>query len=310
MHLQNFFFFVILAITPKQAYTGWVDSTSIITASTSTITASTSTAAATTTTLGWNWNKNYRVEDSEENYKKKPSYNDRDRYNDNYPSYGDKNNDDDDYNRDYKPSKSRSSKRKRYSPDDMGHMNVYIREPSRDGKRKKPRRFRFSVARYERSRFPTFGPLINFLPWLPIFVDRLTKQTFIYSVTHGVYILPPLINFYGKLISVAELIVSGYASLVSTGAPPPPAIDIAPLVQPGPVVGPGAPVIDPKTGGFKGGVRTEYGSFILPKYPKILEDEEESSFSQQDQGRYSGKNNYRSQSRPNYGDQTISDGGY
>jgi hypothetical protein len=43
-----------------------------------------------------------------------------------------------------------------------------------------------------------------------------------------------VINFYGDLFSIAELIASGYASLVSTGAPPPPAIDVAPLVRPGP----------------------------------------------------------------------------
>jgi hypothetical protein len=49
-----------------------------------------------------------------------------------------------------------------------------------------------------------------------------------------VYILPPLINFYGRLISIAELIASGYASLVGTGLPPPAALDIAPLVQPTP----------------------------------------------------------------------------
>jgi hypothetical protein len=36
------------------------------------------------------------------------------------------------------------------------------------------------------------------------------------------------------MYSVAELIASGYASLVSSGAPPPPALDVAPLVRPGP----------------------------------------------------------------------------
>jgi len=35
----------------------------------------------------------------------------------------------------------------------MGHMNIYLREPSKDGKRRKPKRFRFPVARYERRRF-------------------------------------------------------------------------------------------------------------------------------------------------------------
>ncbi len=30
-----------------------------------------------------------------------------------------------------------------------------------------------------------FSPLLSLLPWLPIFVDRLTKQTIIYSPTGG-----------------------------------------------------------------------------------------------------------------------------
>lgn len=48
------------------------------------------------------------------------------------------------------------------------------------------------------------------------------------------YVLPPLINFFGKLISVAELIASGYASLVSTAVPPPPGFNAAPLFSPTP----------------------------------------------------------------------------
>jgi len=42
-----------------------------------------------------------------------------------------------------------------------------------------------------------------------------------------------VINFYGQRFSIAQLIASGYVSLVSSGAPPPPAVDVAPLVQPG-----------------------------------------------------------------------------
>jgi hypothetical protein len=201
-------------------------------------------------------------DDDDNSYNTKPSYND-----------------DDDYQ-----SAENSSPRKRKTPDDMGHMNIYLREPSKDGKRRKPKRFRFPVARYERRRFPkTFGPLVSFLPWLPIFADRLTKQTIIFSPTGGIYIIPPVINFYGKLISVAQLIASGYASLVSSGAPPPPAVNVAPLVQPGPVVGPGVPTINPETGGFKGGVRTQFqSSFSGPKYPKAVA--EQADYSQQDQG--------------------------
>ena len=47
-----------------------------------------------------------------------------------------------------------------------------------------------------------------------------------------VYILPPLINFYGKMFSVAELIMSGYASLVSSGIQPTGPINMMPYFQP------------------------------------------------------------------------------
>ena len=49
-----------------------------------------------------------------------------------------------------------------------------------------------------------------------------------------VYIIPPLINFYGQRFAVAQLIKWGYASLVSSGAPVGPGLDVAPLVQPPP----------------------------------------------------------------------------
>ena len=48
-----------------------------------------------------------------------------------------------------------------------------------------------------------------------------------------VYIIPPVINFVGKRFAVAQLIKWGYASLVSTGVPPGPGVNVAPLVQPG-----------------------------------------------------------------------------
>jgi len=43
-----------------------------------------------------------------------------------------------------------------------------------------------------------------------------------------------LINFYGQRFAVAQLIKWGYASLVSGGTPPPPNLNVAPLVQPPP----------------------------------------------------------------------------
>ncbi|CAF2766104.1 unnamed protein product [Rotaria sp. Silwood2] len=175
---------------------------------------------------------------------------------------------DDDDDQDIKPSR-KQSKRRRKSPDYVGHMNIYLRGSSKGGKKPKPQRFRFPVARYDRRRFPPFGPLINFLPWLPIFVERRTKQTIIYSPQGGVYILPPVVNFYGKVYSVGQLIASGYASLVSTGGPPPPAVDVAPLVQTGAVVGPGVPTVNLATGGFSGAIQTSFGSFTVPSYSNL-----------------------------------------
>ena len=82
-------------------------------------------------------------------------------------------------------------------------MNIYIRDSYKGGKKSRPKRHRFPVARYERRRFRTyrcwlnrslsivlffsasFGPLVSFLPWVPIFADRVTKQTIIYSPTGG-----------------------------------------------------------------------------------------------------------------------------
>ena len=229
-------------------------------------------------------------EDDDDSYKRKPSYKDSgDEYDNEYSSnenegYKDK------YDDDYKPSKSRSSKRVRiefWSLIAVRSFSLrFIRRntrtildtwtstfaiPTKMARRADPSDTAFQwlvtnavdfvrinadgVFPEHRAflRLASFGPLVSFLPWIPIFADRVTKQTIIYSPTGGgecflsskrhartmfmtwlVYILPPLINFYGRLISVAELIASGYASLVGTGVPPPPALDIAPLVQPTP----------------------------------------------------------------------------
>ena len=47
-----------------------------------------------------------------------------------------------------------------------------------------------------------------------------------------VFIIPPLINFNGRRFAVAQLIKWGYASLVSSGAPILPGVDVGPLVPP------------------------------------------------------------------------------
>ncbi|CAF4037702.1 unnamed protein product [Rotaria sp. Silwood2] len=213
-----------------------------------------------------NGTKTNAMKDGNDNDEKKSDRDDNDEdSNEKRPSKYD---DDDDDDQDIKPSR-KQSKRRRKSPDYVGHMNIYLRGSSKGGKKPKPQRFRFPVARYDRRRFPPFGPLINFLPWLPIFVERRTKQTIIYSPQGGVYILPPVVNFYGKVYSVGQLIASGYASLVSTGAPPPPAVDVAPLVQTGAVVGPGVPTVNLATGGFSGAIQTSFGSFTVPSYSNL-----------------------------------------
>ncbi|CAF5103137.1 unnamed protein product, partial [Rotaria sp. Silwood1] len=62
-----------------------------------------------------------------------------------------KNNDDDD-DTDVRPSR-KQSKRRRKSPDYVGHMNIYLRGSSKSGKKGKSKRFRFPVARYDRRRY-------------------------------------------------------------------------------------------------------------------------------------------------------------
>ncbi|UJR12589.1 hypothetical protein I4U23_016765 [Adineta vaga] len=146
---------------------------------------------------------------------------------------------------------------KRRIPYDLGHMHIYIHKRNRH----KYQRHRFPVARYDRHRMPLRGPFLNFMPWVPIFADRLTKQTIIYSPAGGVYIIPPLINIYGQLFSVAQLIASGYASLVSSGMSLNGNIDMLNYFQPQPLMGPGIPVINPLTGGFIGGMYGNFGSF-------------------------------------------------
>ncbi|CAF1082072.1 unnamed protein product [Rotaria magnacalcarata] len=169
-----------------------------------------------------------------------------------------------------KPSKSNkgknaksSGKKKRpaKSPDYIGRMYIYFPNKAATGKKQKPVKVPFPVARYDRRRFPKFGPLYTFLPWLPIYVEPRSKQTIIYSPVGGVYILPPVVNFYGDIYSVAELIANGYASLVSTGAPPPPSVDVSPFVQTGSLGGTNIPTVNPNTGGFTGAVTSDFTGY-------------------------------------------------
>lgn len=146
------------------------------------------------------------------------------------------------------------------------------------------------VKNYKKFPFHQFPPLISIAPWLPIFYDKLTYQTFIFSITGGLYIIPPIINFYGQRFAVAQLIKWGYASLVSSGVPPPPAVNVAPLVQPGPPVvagAPGAPAGKPAAGYKKDyAVQTEFPKF-RPR-PDYLQKAVNNPPSAQGPGPYSG----------------------
>ncbi|CAF1662979.1 unnamed protein product, partial [Adineta ricciae] len=141
-------------------------------------------------------------------------------------------------------------------PADMGRMSVYMNNDNQRSYKK----YDFPVARYSRQHNPLRGPFLNFMPWVPIFADRFTKQTIIYSPT-GLYILPPLVNTYGHLFSVAQLLASGYASLVGSGSSLYGNIDMLRYFQPLPLLGSGIPTISPITGGFGSAMRGDFGTF-------------------------------------------------
>ncbi|UJR06892.1 hypothetical protein I4U23_011181 [Adineta vaga] len=180
-------------------------------------------------------------------------------------------------------------------------MNIYMRKENRGGNGQRPKPLRFPVARYNRNQLPLHGPFLSFMPSIPMFVDRLTKQTIIFSPSGGTYIIPPLINFYGKMYSVAELIAYGYASLVSSGVPPIPPMNFLPYFQPTPLYGPDIPRINPMTGSFSDGVRTNYHSFKIPKYESSnYESSEEENYNDEDHYDRRPKYRERNDRRPRY----------
>ena len=108
-----------------------------------------------------------------------------------------------------------------------------------------------------------------------------------------------MINFFGRRFSIADLIASGYASLVSSGAPPTGPINMMPYFQPIPclfevfdslsvffftfvVYGAGIPTIDPFTGGFRGGIRTKHRYFDLEKQEREYVDIESTYETEED----------------------------
>ncbi|CAF4069623.1 unnamed protein product [Adineta steineri] len=193
------------------------------------------------------------------------------------------------------------------SPQRIGHTNIYIDKNARRGNSRHNERLRFPLAQYDRNRIPFRGPFINFMPRVPIFADRRTKQTLIFSPTGGVYIIPPLINFYGQMFSVAELIASGYASLVSSGVPPTGNFNMMPFFLPQPLIGSGIPRINPRTGGFNGGIRTKFGAFSTSKrygtqnnVDATVETEEEENDNDSDDSNNNDNYQYQSVSGKNY----------
>ena len=135
------------------------------------------------------------------------------------------------------------------------------------------------------------GPFLTFTPWVSMFADWRTRQTIIHS-RKAVYVMPPLIEGNGKLLSIAELIASGHASFSSHDARTSGNIDMARFFHTNPclffalhflqplsdsmlVTGPRVPTIDSRSGGFRGGVRTNYDSFPRSRYCRMVADMED-----------------------------------
>ncbi|CAF1498358.1 unnamed protein product [Adineta ricciae] len=70
--------------------------------------------------------------------------------------------------------------------DDAGYLNIYMRK-NPDDRRYRPEKVRFPAARFDRRRLPVNGPFFHFLPRVPIFADRRTKQALIWSTSGGVF---------------------------------------------------------------------------------------------------------------------------
>ena len=131
-------------------------------------------------------------------------------------------------------------------------MSLYSRKFINHGSRRLMERLRVPVARYNHRHFRILafrGPFVSLMPWILIFADQWSKQTIIYSKSRGtrsfvssyrrrdtsfvaVYVLPALINRFGKRFSIAVLIASGYISLYRSRARPDGNINPVSLFQP------------------------------------------------------------------------------
>ncbi|UJR07270.1 hypothetical protein I4U23_011558 [Adineta vaga] len=193
----------------------------------------------------------------------------------------------------------------RYEPElpkSIGYMNIYIRKPIPNGNRQPFQRFQFPTACYRRHEFPLTDSLISIMPWTNIYFDRRSRQTIIYSLKGGVCILPSLINVYDEIFSVAELIASGYASLVRSGVKPIHSIDVTFYFKPIQLSGPGIPKINDLTGIFEDGVHTRYGSFPIRKHQQEVHVDVYPTSESEDEDRYdrpsNSRNNYYRQQGP------------
>ncbi|CAF4114344.1 unnamed protein product [Adineta steineri] len=195
--------------------------------------------------------------------------------------------------------KSPTMSKMKYEQDQLSQQSIG------GGSRRSLQRISFPVARYNHRQLPLRDSFISFMPWTSIFADRRSRHTFIYSKS-SVYVIPPLINRYGKRFSIAELIAAGYASFYSNGKRPSENFDIITIYQPSPLSGSRIPKINPRTGGFTGGMHTNYGSFSSSRYEEqeiniahdseSEEDEEEEK--EENTKHYSSKDSYNSDERP------------
>ncbi|CAF4193572.1 unnamed protein product, partial [Adineta steineri] len=180
-------------------------------------------------------------------------------------------------------------------PEALGRIAIYIRKPSPDDDddRKPPLRVYVPAARYYARRFRMFtddlpifrcirsfsfvalkGPFLNFMLSTPIFANRATQETIIYSPSR-IYILPALTDGRGKLYSIARLIATGYASFTEKDMHSSKSIDVNTYFESSAVTGARVPKIDTQRGGFSSGLRINVNSFDVYGDEDMNDDSDE-----------------------------------
>ncbi|CAF4227286.1 unnamed protein product, partial [Adineta steineri] len=183
-------------------------------------------------------------------------------------------------------------------PNDRGYFDVYVRRSCHDERQNPFEQVRFPYARYNRRQYRFSRSWIRFSRWMPIYANIFNRHTMIYS-SNGVYILPPLITAYGRLISLAELMAYGYATMLKTHVLMPSYFDAAYYAHSGAYLMRGMPRFNPEIGVFMGGVQSQYQSLFKPEcdyeYEEHTDDEEPISYEKEDNDEYKKperKNNY------------------